>query len=390
LSNERERRKEALQIQMHALGADAFLVTSPVHLFYMTGRIFDGFYYVPAQGDAVELIRRPLTPAQAGAIRLKSPAQLPDLLHGAGLPPPKHLALEDRELPYAEYTYLSGLFPGASILGGSALLYRIRMIKSPYEISLLREGAKVHDETHRRIPSLYREGMTDWAFSVEIEHQIRRMGHLGIMRCAGIRLETCSAIVLSGDSAGSPSPYDYSLPGGGRHPSAPMGPDNHVMRPGDTVNVDFCGNINGYLTDITRTYAVGYVKPEAAAAHAFSLSVMRAIEHTARPGVLCSDLYHLAWDMAESAGYADCFMGTVQQAKFIGHGIGLQVNELPVLTKSDATPLQSGMIIAIEPKLICPGVGPVGAENTYLVTEGGTERLTLCNEDIAILGHSKP
>ena len=385
MSTETNNRREALQSLMKARSIDAFLITSPVHLYYMTETVFDGFYYVPAQGDGVQLVRRPVGYTGDNVVPFKSVRQLPGLLADAGFAPPTLLALEDEELSYAEYTDLTRLFASSEPTGGSIFLRTLRLIKSPHEIALLRAGATVHDAVHGHIPALYRAGMTDWDFSVAIEHQIRLMGHLGIMRCAGMRLETCSAIVLSGDSAQTPSPYDYSLPGGGRHPSVPIGSDGHIMQPGDTVNVDFCENINGYLTDITRTYAVDFIRPEAEKSHAVSLSILREMERTARPGTLCCDLYARAWEIADQAGYAHLFMGRTQQAKFIGHGIGLQVNEWPVLSKNDRTPLAPGMVIAIEPKLICPGVGPTGAENTYLVTEDGLEKLTNCTETLVVL-----
>ena len=385
MSDDIANRRQTLQAIMREQGVDAFLIASPIHMYYMTDSIIDGYFYLPAHKEGVLFIRRPVTPVKPDAVFFKSPKQLPGLLAAAGFIPPRRLALEDGELTHAEYTAVSSLFPSSEVVGGSSLLYRMRMIKSRQEIAQLREGAKVHDDIHRRIPELYRDGMTDWMFSVEIERLIRSAGHLGIMRCAGMRLESCLAIVLSGDNAQTPSPYDYSLPGGGRHPTAPMGADGHVMRPGDTVSVDFCGNINGYLTDLTRTYAVGFIRPNAAAMHNFSLSVLREIERIAHPGVLCRDLYTRAWEMARQAGYADCFMGSLQQAKFIGHGIGLQVNEPPVLSKNDDTPLAPGMVIAVEPKLVCPGVGPVGVENTYLVTEDGLEKLTCQAEELVVL-----
>ena len=383
---ENENRLEALQKSMRTAGIDAFLISSTVHLFYMTERVLDGYLYVPAAGKGVLLVRRPVLPTLPEAVYFKSPKQLPSLLCDRGLPLPRRLALEDCELTHADFTATAGLFAKSEVVEGSFLLHRLRMIKSDHEIELLREGARAHEAVYEYIPRLYRDGMTDWELTAEVDRYVRLTGHLGIMRCAGTKMEACASLVLSGDNAGTPSPYDFSLPGGGRHPSAPLGADGRVLQPGDTVSVDFCGNINGYLTDITRTYAVGFIRPEAAESHRLSMSILREMERIVHPGVLCSELFHRAWEMAKAAGYGDRFMGQAQQAKFIGHGIGLQVNELPVLTKNDHTPLAPGMVIAIEPKLVCPGVGPTGIENTYLVTRVGLEKLTHATEDILLMG----
>ena len=102
----------------------------------------------------------------------------------------------------------------------------------------------------------------------------------------------------------------------------------------------------------------------------------------ARPSTPCADLYNLAFQMAEREGLADYFMGTKQQAKFVGHGIGLQINELPVLTPRSKELLEENMTFALEPKFVIPGTGAVGVENSYLVTNNAVEKLTLFEENI--------
>jgi len=96
----------------------------------------------------------------------------------------------------------------------------------------------------------------------------------------------------------------------------------------------------------------------------------------ARPGVPCRELYELALMRAEAAGLQDGFMGTPgYTARFIGHGVGLELDELPVLSAND-TPLAEGMVFALEPKFVLPGVGAVGIEDTFVVTAHGAERLS--------------
>ena len=102
----------------------------------------------------------------------------------------------------------------------------------------------------------------------------------------------------------------------------------------------------------------------------------------AKPGISCESLYQLAIDRVTKAGFADCFMGTKQQAKFIGHGIGLEINEAPVLAPRIKQELEPGMVFALEPKIVVPGVGPVGIENSWAVTVDGVEKLTTAPEEI--------
>ena len=101
----------------------------------------------------------------------------------------------------------------------------------------------------------------------------------------------------------------------------------------------------------------------------------------------CSDLYNIAANIAKKEGLSANFMGTEQQAKFVGHGIGIQINELPVLTPRSKEELLPNMVFALEPKFVIPGVGAVGIENSFLVTETGVEKLTRFNEEIIPLGN---
>lgn len=384
-----ETRLHRLRAVMKARGIDGLLATYPVNLYYLTGQLADGFFYLPPEGQALYAVRRPVGLAGNALVRIeyiKSPAQLPEVLSKCGIETPRTLAMEEDELPQAEYARLRSYFGAAEAASASALLREARMVKSAHEIELLRAGAELQKAVHRRIPALYRDGMTDWALAAAVEYEARIKGHLGIMRCAGIRMEGYFTSVLSGENALAPSPYDFSLGGAGVHPSAPIGPTGETLRPGRTVAVDFAGNVNGYHSDMTRTYAVGHVPEEIKPYHQMSRDILRALEDMAVPGARCGELYVHAMEMVEKAGMAACFMGHAQQARFVGHGVGLQINERPVLTKKDHTPLEAGMVIAIEPKFTVPGVGHAGVENTYVVTETGLVCLTDGPEEIVALG----
>jgi Xaa-Pro aminopeptidase len=139
------------------------------------------------------------------------------------------------------------------------------------------------------------------------------------------------------------------------------------------------------MTDMTRTFSVGQLPDEAYAAHETALSIQAEMARMAVPGAVSEDLWLRAVEMAAAAGLADCFMGAAQQAKFVGHGVGIEINELPVLGARSKTPLEAGMTLAVEPKFVLPGVGAVGIENTFLVTSSGGERITVLSDDIVDL-----
>lgn len=149
--------------------------------------------------------------------------------------------------------------------------------------------------------------------------------------------------------------------------------------------VDYVGVVNGSQVDMSRVFALGYLSEELLYAHRTALAIQEALAAAARPGITGGELYDLAIEMAAKAGLAQNFMGYGEQVKFVGHGIGLELNELPLLARGIKEKLQAGMVMAIEPKFIFPGVGAVGIENTFVVTPQGLEKLTTFTDEPVIL-----
>ena len=255
------------------------------------------------------------------------------------------------------------------------------MVKTPLEIEQIREGAQHHIATYAVIPSLYREGMTDRDLQIEIEREMRRRGSIGLFRCFGSAMEIFMGSLLTGDNAGAPSPYDFALGGAGSE-ALPLGANGTPLRPGMAVMIDMAGNYGVYCSDMTRTYSIGELPEEAYRLHELSRRMHREIIQQAGPGTSCASIYNDCLAAVKEAGAESYFMGTELQAQFVGHGLGLQINELPVLMGRSKDTLQLGMVVAFEPKFVLPHIGAVGIENTYLVTETGIENLTPAPEEI--------
>jgi Xaa-Pro aminopeptidase len=214
---------------------------------------------------------------------------------------------------------------------------------------------------------------------------MRRHGSVGIFRSFGENMDIFMGSMLAGDNAQVVSPYDYALGGAGTSPLLPLGANGTKMLPGMTLMVDMAGNYRPWMDDMSRTYAIEEAPDSALEAHQLSIDIVRAIEQSSRTGTFCADIYLLAEEMVQAKGMQRYFMGTSQQAKFIGHGVGLEINEPPVMTPRSKEILVSGMAIALEPKFVLPGIGPVGIENTYIVYDKGLEKITLCDESLMLL-----
>ncbi|MDR0976639.1 MAG: Xaa-Pro peptidase family protein [Prevotellaceae bacterium] len=375
-------RRSKIQAQMTAAGIDAALLTCNVNLLYTCGLIASGFLYLPAEGQAHLFVKRPNNLAGDDVHPIRKPEQLPDLLSALGLPAPGVLMLEGDELPHSDYLRLAACFPTSTVVNGTPLIRRARSVKTPFEIELFRRSGLAHARAYNRIPSVYRPGMTDHELAIEAEHLMRQEGSLGIFRTFGQGMEIFMGSLLAGDNAAAPSPYDFALGGAGTDASLPIGANGTPLRPGESIMVDIGGNFFGYMGDMTRVFSVGTLPQRAYTAHRVCLDIQDAVAAQAKPGAVCEDLYQTALDMAARAGFADGFMGVGQQAKFVGHGIGLEINELPVLSPRNKQVLEEGMTFALEPKIVLPGIGAVGIENSWAVTAHGVEKLTLCEEQI--------
>lgn len=376
-------RRDKIRSLMAQHEIDAALITCNVNLIYTYGRVVSGYLYLPLHAPARLFIKRPNNMVGEYVHPIRKPEQLPELLMECGLSIPSKLMLEGDELTFTEYNRLAACFPQTEVVPcGTSLIRKARSIKTDMEIEMFRRSGIAHAKAYEQIPSVYQPGMTDRQLSVEIERLMRLEGSLGIFRTFGQSMEIFMGSLLAGDNAMNPSPYDFALGGRGLDPSIPIGVDGSLLQPGQSFMVDMGGNFYGYMGDMSRVFSIGRLPEKAYAAHQTCLEIQEAVAEKAKPGVVCEDLYNIAINMVTKAGFADNFMGTTQKAKFIGHGIGLEINEMPVLAPRMKQELEPGMVFALEPKIILPGIGPVGIENSWAVTEEGVEKLTLCKEEI--------
>lgn len=385
LAKELKLRWDKIQQNMSDVHADGLLICDNVNLYYVSGRIFRGYCYIPVKGEPIFFVRRPLGLNGTQVVYIRKPEEIGEYLQKNGIAFPDKLLLESDSISYSDYKRYETIFTPKEVLNGTALLRRCRSIKTPYEIDLIRRSGELHAKTYETIPSLYRKGMTDVEFSIELEHECRKLGSLGIFRIFGQSMEIFMGSVLAGDNADTPSPYDFAMGGAGLDVSLPVGCNGTVLTEGMSLMVDMGGNFTGYMTDMTRTYAIGSVQELALKAHETSIAIHQAIAAKARPGVAAKDLYELAAEMANHAGLSDYFMGHRQKAGFIGHGVGIEINEAPVLAPRSRDILAEGMVFALEPKFVIPGTGALGIENTYAVTADGVEKLTVCKEELISL-----
>ena len=383
LQPELKLRRDKIRALMVQQGIDAALITCNVNLIYTYGRVVSGYLYLPLNAPARLFIKRPNDIEGEHIHPIRKPEQITELLKECGLPLPAKLMLDGDELSFTEYNRLAACFPETEVVPcGTALVRQARSVKTPIEIEMFRRSGAAHTKAYEQIPSVYQPGMTDRQLSIEIERLMRLEGCLGIFRVFGQSMEIFMGSLLAGDNAAVPSPYDFALGGKGLDPSLPGGVSGTLLQAGQCFMVDMGGNFYGYMGDMSRVFSIGRLPEQAYTAHQTCIEIQEEIAAMAKPGTVCEDMYNKAIEIVTKAGFADYFMGVDQKAKFIGHGIGLEINEMPVLAPRMKQELEPGMVFALEPKIVLPGIGPVGIENSWAVTTDGLEKLTLCKEEI--------
>lgn len=366
----------------------ALLIADNAMLYYLTGRVYSGWAFIPVDENVnpVWFVRRPVELTGKDVVEVRKPEEIPSHLEALGISLPEAVGLEMDALPYSTITRLQAVFPGAESYTASPIVAAARSVKTPLEISMMERSGVIHTAVYHKIPSLFSPGMTDFELDVAIEHLSRLEGCLGQFRIAGKSMEFFMGNVLTGENADAPSPYDFALGGKGMDPSLPVGASGEEIKPGTTVSVDVNGDYTGYMTDMTRVFSYGDIPSEAKAAHECSLAIHREFRRMAVPGTKASDIYEMAARLAREAGFERYFMGHRQKAGFCGHGVGIEINETPVIAPRSRDILQAGNAIAMEPKFVIPHVGAVGIENTYIVTPEGARCITNAPEEIIPLG----
>lgn len=378
-------RIDRLHKAMAGAGIDGLLVADNADIFYLTGRVYAGFAYIPAGMAPLWFVRRPVELEGDGVVYIRKPEDMASHIVAAGLAMPRRLGLELDILSFNQAERLRSVFPGAECVDTTPMMRAMRAVKTDFEVEQMRLSGLKHEQVYRKIPKLYRVGMTDVELQVEIERISRLEGCLGLFRISGQSMEIYMGNVLAGRNADVPAPYDFAMGGRGLDPSIPGGAAGEEIKEHNAVMVDLNGNFTGYMTDMTRVFAVGSLPQEAVDAHQCSIDICRAFEREARPGVEARTLYEMCADMARERGLERYFMGHRQHAGFVGHGVGIEVNEWPVIAPRSRQILERNNTIALEPKFVIPEVGAVGIENTYVIEDTGARSLTNAPEEIVQL-----
>ena len=348
--------------------------------YYFTGTMQDGMLLIPRQDEAVFWVRQsveraldespfsPIRPMKSYRDAAAAMGKLPDKVY-----------LETEIVPLGLYQRFQKYFPFKEARAADFQLSMLRAVKSDFELDLMRKSGEIHRRIlEERVPSLLREGVSEAEFAAELYGVMIEEGHHGLARMAMFQTEIILGNICFGES--SIYPTYFNGPGGnlGLCPAVPLlGSRERKLRKGDLVFIDIGCGVEGYHTDKTMTYIFdGSLSEEVVSQHQQCVDIQNRVAARLKPGEIPAQIFADTMNSLEP-DFLENFMGFGERrVKFLGHGIGLAIDEIPVIADGFDLPLEEGMALALEPKKGIKDIGMVGIESTFLVTSAGGECIT--------------
>ncbi len=386
-----ESRIRRFQALLSDSGVDVSLIIYNPDLFYFTGVVQQGILVIDSQDEPVFFVRRYYERAVAESplrhiIKIESPADIARHL-GTRFREVKRVGLELDVIPVNFFKRLKEIMTGKEFVDISHLVRSVRSVKSDLEIELMRRSGRNLVRMMEHAGACIRKGKKEHQVIADITRFALDEGHMGTIRMRNWNQDIPFGHVLSGESGAMGSFSDTPLGGKGRHPITPFGPGNREIREREPIIVDIMWVEEGYITDMTRVYSIGEIKDkEVTGAHSLAMAILRRAEKRLKPGQSTKAIEAESRMHAAEGRLNDFFMGLPgNNVKFLGHGLGIEIDEFPFFADGLDFVLQEGMTFALEPKFILPGKGAVGVENTYLIRQNGFENLTEMEENIIVI-----
>jgi Xaa-Pro aminopeptidase len=365
---------------------DAAFFHYKIDYFYFSGTMQDAFLLVPLDGPPMLFVKRELKRAMQESplekiVPLTSLEEIRPFVKGM-----KRVGLQLDVMPYNMVMRYAGLLPGVEFADASPLAKEVRKKKSPFEIAIMEKAAAISKKVYGKIPELLREGMSEIELGGLLEAYAKPLGHEGLLRMRSLNYEPYTWHILSGGTGSIVSQSDSPMGGLGLSPAFPVGASRKKMRRGEPILVDFGINYHGYHMDLTRMYAIGYMPERFVRAYYVCRDIERKVLDRAVEGASASALYEYSVELAEKAGFGPYYLGyNGYKTRFLGHGIGVELSELPYLAPRHDYLLEEGMTFAVEPKMVFPRGGASGIEDTVLLEKNGYRMLSDVDDAIVIV-----
>lgn len=384
-------------IRQYMPDREGSFIFSRLNIYYFTGTFANGVFWLPQEGEPILFCRRGSARAKIetdlkNIVDFKSYGDLEPVFIDSGVTVPERIACEMNGLSWSLAKSLTKNLPNADFSAADKLIAMTRAVKSDWELHIMRKAGAAHAHCLTDLlPPFLHAGISELQIAHKISELFYSRGHQGIIRMGTFGEETFLGHIAVGESANYPSVFNGPVGLVGIHPAAPfMGSGDIRWFPHTPLTIDTGFTLDGYQTDKTLIYWLGKassIPGPVQSAHDFCVDMQAMIAEQLRPGVLPGEIWRLCEKMvADSPWNSNGFMGlNGNRVRFVGHGIGLAIDEYPVIAEGFDLPLEKGMVLAVEPKIGIRGVGMVGIENTFEVTPQGGKSLTGNNNDILLI-----
>ena len=382
-------RIDKLQSYLKTAEIDAVVLHHAPDLFYYCGSIQPLYLFVSASGAAFAIARKSIERMQIEingmlCYPFRSSQQLKEILEKENITTFNKIGIASDVISYSSFTRLQQLLPVAAWVDISWEIKKLRMVKSTDEIAILEESGRIMHDLPAILQEAYSSGMTESQLSATLEYYLRKKGHDALIRCRREGVEMSGfGVVSAGINSLAGTKFEGVCGGTGLCNAVPYGATNGVIPANVPIIIDFAFVRQGYILDQTRMACIGELSTDALNAYNAMLEVEEGIVNFIRPGVTWESVYNLSAQMAKDMGYEDEYMGYgTEKVKFVGHGVGLELDEPPFLAPGMKDLIAEDMVIAIEPKVGLPGIGIVGIEDTIVVKNGAPQILTTCPRNV--------
>jgi len=390
-ASETQQRKEKVQKELQNNGIDGLFIVQRVDLFYFSGTSQDGFLYLPAEGETLLFIKRYMSGVHKkssikNTVEIGSIEEVPALITDFYGHPPRVLGFEFDVLPVRDFNFYRNLFSHQECVDGSPSILKVRMIKSDWEIAQMERIAELTRKIFEYMKSTIRPGLTEMEFAGIFEAFAGKLSHrVAKVRVRDYQTEGYPWHVLSGKSGGMVGLLDSPASGEGTSAAFPCGAGSKRVAANEPIMIDFAFELNGYHMDETRMFAIGSMPDRAMKASKAAIEIHDAVLDKVKPGITVDQLFRHSVSKAESLGYAEPYLGPPgYKVTFMGHGIGLELIETPVLAKNKGDRLEPGMTFALEPKMVFQSEFAAGIESVFVVTETGCRLISKVPVEIFI------
>ncbi len=363
------------------------VISKKISIYYLSGTLASGLLWINRNQSEPKLFVRSAVArasAESPLRQIHSYRSYRDILDTIDLDSDSVL-LEKSTMTLSGFELFNKYFNFKEVKGVEQILARAIAVKTEYEVERLRRAGAIHQEVLENIaPTIIQAGISEAELGAEILKAQLNLGSHGVARFQMPDTDMFLGYISFSENGLIPTYFDGPDGTRGNCPAVPFfgSPERHLQE-GDTIFIDTACGHDGYHTDKTCLYTLGkFDHPEAIAVHQRCVDIQNLTASLLKPGAIPAEIYNQVLSSLP-ADFRDGFMGCPEkQVNFLGHGTGLHVDEYPVIADKFYEPLQKNMIIAIEPKKGLPGVGMLGIENTFLITDNAAESLTGSGHDI--------